>query len=112
MTVSDETLQSNHAKNDIDKTIALNAIADQYKYSDPNKMIEYGNQALQLAQKINSTEATVYRYFSSKHKLLTYILNWYWSYIEFISKLRLQEIKEPLQKMEKLKTKKQIEFKG
>ena len=54
-----------------------------------------------LAQKINSTEATVYRYFSSKHKLLTYILNWYWSYIEFISKLRLQEIKEPLQKMEK-----------
>lgn len=55
-----------------------------------------------LAQKINSTEATVYRYFSSKHKLLTYILNWYWSYIEFISKLRLQEIKEPLQKMEKI----------
>lgn len=55
-----------------------------------------------LAQKINSTEATVYRYFSSKHKLLTYVLNWYWSYIEFISKLRLQEIKEPLQKMEKI----------
>ena len=55
-----------------------------------------------LAQKINSTEATVYRYFSSKHKLLTYILNWYWSYIEFISKLRLQEIKKPLQKMEKI----------
>lgn len=55
-----------------------------------------------LAQKINSTEATVYRYFSSKHKLLTYILNWYWSYIEFISKQRLQEIKEPHQKMEKI----------
>lgn len=55
-----------------------------------------------LAQKINSTETTVYRYFSSKYKLLTYILNWYWSYIEFISKLRLQEIKEPLQKMEKI----------
>ncbi|KQK26628.1 TetR family transcriptional regulator [Chryseobacterium aquaticum] len=55
-----------------------------------------------LAQKINSTEATIYRYFSSKHKLLTYILNWYWSYIEFISKLRLQEIKEPQQKMEKI----------
>lgn len=55
-----------------------------------------------LALKINSTEATVYRYFPSKHKLLTYILNWYWSYIEFISKLRLQEIKEPQQKMEKI----------
>ena len=40
------------SKNDIDKTNILNAIADQYKYSDPNKMAEYGNQALQLAKKI------------------------------------------------------------
>ncbi|TKC03111.1 TetR/AcrR family transcriptional regulator [Pedobacter cryotolerans] len=29
-----------------------------------------------LAQRIDSTETTIYRYFSSKHKLLTYILNW------------------------------------
>lgn len=55
-----------------------------------------------LAVKISTTEATVYRYFASKHKLLTYILNWYWSYIEFISKLRLQEIGEPYQKMDKI----------
>ncbi|WP_294292166.1 TetR/AcrR family transcriptional regulator [uncultured Chryseobacterium sp.] len=55
-----------------------------------------------LSQKISSTEATVYRYFSSKHKLLTYILNWYWSYIEFTLKLRLMEIKDPIQKMEKI----------
>lgn len=55
-----------------------------------------------LAQKINSTEATVYRYFSSKHKLLTYILNWYWSYLELISKFRLSEIKDPQEKIEKM----------
>ncbi len=41
------------AKNDIDKTMVLNTIADQYKYSDPNKMAQYGNKALQLAKKIN-----------------------------------------------------------
>lgn len=55
-----------------------------------------------LAHKISSTEATVYRYFSSKHKLLTYILNWYWSYIEFISNIKLQEIKDPYQRIEKM----------
>nr|WP_314495122.1 TetR/AcrR family transcriptional regulator [uncultured Chryseobacterium sp.] len=55
-----------------------------------------------LAHKINSTEATVYRYFSSKYKLLTYILNWYWSYLELISKFRLLEIQDPSQKVEKL----------
>ncbi len=43
-----------------------------------------------LAHKIDSTEATIYRYFSSKYKLLTYILNWYWNYLEFIAKMRLQ----------------------
>jgi tetratricopeptide (TPR) repeat protein len=50
-----DSLQSElkKVKNDIDKTIVLNAIADQFKYSDPNKMAEYGNQALQLAKKIN-----------------------------------------------------------
>lgn len=41
------------AKNDIDKTKVLNSLADQYKYSDPTKMAEYGYQALQLAKKIN-----------------------------------------------------------
>ena len=52
-----------------------------------------------LAQKIDSTETTIYRYFSSKHKLLTYILNWYWSYLEFVAKMRLQEMYNPDQKL-------------
>ncbi|WP_069661244.1 TetR/AcrR family transcriptional regulator [Arcticibacter eurypsychrophilus] len=52
-----------------------------------------------LAQKIDSTEPTIYRYFSSKHKLLTYILSWYWSYIEYVSKLRLIQVKDPSEKL-------------
>jgi len=40
-------------KNDIDKALILNTIADQYKYSDASKMAEYANQALQLSKKIN-----------------------------------------------------------
>ena len=52
-----------------------------------------------LAQKIDSTETTIYRYFSSKHKLLTYILNWYWSYLEFVAKMRLQEMYNSDQKL-------------
>lgn len=52
-----------------------------------------------LAQKINSTETTIYRYFSSKHKLLTYILNWYWSYLEFVSKMRLAQMDDATAKL-------------
>ena len=55
-----------------------------------------------LAVKINSTEATIYRYFSSKYKLLTYILNWYWSYLELMCELKTSEIKIPLEKLKKI----------
>lgn len=36
-----------------------------------------------LATKIGSTEASVYRYFENKHKLLIYLTAWYWSWIEY-----------------------------
>lgn len=52
-----------------------------------------------LAQRIHSTEATIYRYFASKHKLLVYILNWYWSYLEFFSKMKLSNISAAREKL-------------
>ncbi|MGF1926309.1 MAG: TetR/AcrR family transcriptional regulator [Bacteroidia bacterium] len=52
-----------------------------------------------LAEKIDSTETTIYRYFTSKHKLLTYVLNWYWCYLEFVAKMRLQQLNDPAQKL-------------
>ena len=36
-----------------------------------------------LALEINSTEASIYRYFESKQKLMFYFINWYWSFIEY-----------------------------
>lgn len=53
-----------------------------------------------LATEINTTEATIYRYFENKHRLLLYILNWYWSYMEFLVMFRLQNVTS---KKEKLK---------
>ena len=53
-----------------------------------------------LAIAINSTEATIYRYFENKHRLLLYILNWYWCYMEFLVIFRLQNVTD---KKEKLK---------
>ena len=53
-----------------------------------------------LASEIQSTEATVYRYFENKHRILLYILNWYWSYMEYLVDFRLQNIQD---KKERLK---------
>ena len=35
-----------------------------------------------LAHAVGTTEASVYRYFSSKQKLLLYLINWYWGRLE------------------------------
>ena len=36
-----------------------------------------------LATKIESTEASIYRYFKNKHKLLIYLVSWYWEWMKF-----------------------------
>lgn len=36
-----------------------------------------------LAKRIGSTEASVYRYFENKHKLLIYLVAWYWHWMEY-----------------------------
>lgn len=52
-----------------------------------------------LALEINTTEATIYRYFENKHRLLLYILNWYWSYLEFLLEFKLQGITDNKEKL-------------
>jgi len=36
-----------------------------------------------LSIEIDSTEASVYRYFENKHRLLVYIMTWYWAWLEY-----------------------------
>jgi AcrR family transcriptional regulator len=52
-----------------------------------------------LAAEIQTTEATIYRYFENKHRILLYILNWYWSYLEFSVIFKLQNIKDSKTKL-------------
>ena len=36
-----------------------------------------------LGDEIHTTEASIYRYFENKHRLLLYIITWYWTYLEY-----------------------------
>ncbi|MBX2827773.1 MAG: TetR/AcrR family transcriptional regulator [Flavobacteriaceae bacterium] len=36
-----------------------------------------------LGVEIGSNESSIYRYFDSKHTLLVYLVNWYWSWMEY-----------------------------
>jgi AcrR family transcriptional regulator len=58
-----------------------------------------------LADEMHTTEASIYRYFENKHRLLLYILNWYWNFLEYLVVYSLQNMSDP-----KLKIKKVIEL--
>lgn len=53
-----------------------------------------------LSNKINSTEASIYRYFENKHRLLAYLTAWYWSYLEFKINYETHNILDPREKLQ------------
>lgn len=55
-----------------------------------------------LAIEVETTEATIYRYFVNKHKLLIYLVNWYWTYLEFQIILQLSTVTDPAEKIRKI----------
>jgi len=54
-----------------------------------------------LAELINSTEASIYRYFESKHKLLLYLISWYWAWTDFRLLIGLANINSPIERLER-----------
>jgi len=54
-----------------------------------------------LASEINTTEAGIYRYFENKHRLLIYIVDWYWSWQEYRLIFQTNNIKKVEVKIKK-----------
>ncbi len=48
-----------------------------------------------LAKAIGTTEAGVYRYFENKHRLLTYLTTWYWTWLEYQFVFQTNNITDP-----------------
>ena len=54
-----------------------------------------------LGQEIGSPEASIYRYFKSKNQLLSYLISWYWGWMEYRLVLETTNISSPSKKLEK-----------
>lgn len=55
-----------------------------------------------LAAHMGSTEASIYRYFENKHKLLIYLVSWYWAYMSFKIDFETNNLKNPKSKLKKI----------
>jgi AcrR family transcriptional regulator len=54
-----------------------------------------------LATRIETTEASIYRYFECKHSFLLYLINWYWGMIEYRLLIETANIDDPIRKLYK-----------
>ena len=52
-----------------------------------------------LAQKMSSTEASVYRYFENKHMLLLYLVSWFWEWVAYLIDIHTMNITNPVHKL-------------
>src|SRR6056300_671975 len=76
ITVSNKLYNKNPEETDLGKRILSKSIS---------LMEEMGYEHVtfkKIATAIESTEASVYRYFQNKHQLLAYLINWYWGWLE------------------------------
>ena len=52
-----------------------------------------------LAAEINSTEASVYRYFENKHRLLVYLVAWHWTWLRYQIRFHTHNMAAPDQRL-------------
>lgn len=52
-----------------------------------------------LGSKIGSPEASIYRYFENKHRLLLYLIDWYWTWLEYRIDYDNHNIKNPVDRL-------------
>ncbi len=75
--VNDKIFLKDPNSSDLGKKIIINSL---------HLIDEIGFEAFtfrKLAQKLETTESSVYRYFENKHKLLIYLSSWYWGWLEY-----------------------------
>ena len=52
-----------------------------------------------LAIQMESTEASVYRYFENKHMLLIYLVSWYWEWVSYLIDINTLNIESPQRRL-------------
>lgn len=55
-----------------------------------------------LAERIESTETSIYRYFENKHQFLVYLSTYYWAWLEHVIDFETHHMQVPSEKLERV----------
>jgi len=101
-------------------SIAIHIKVNEHLYTKDPQMSELGQNIIKnsiimiddmgitsftfkkLAERIQSTEASIYRYFENKHLLLHYLVNYYWEYVKARIEFSTSNIEDPITKLKKI----------
>ncbi|WP_455168966.1 TetR/AcrR family transcriptional regulator [Aegicerativicinus sediminis] len=92
--VNPNLYNKNPESSDLGRSIISNSI---------EMILEHGFESFtfkKLGAAIGSNESSVYRYFDNKHNLLMYLINWYWSWMEYRLVFLTNNISDPKEKLE------------
>ncbi|MEO5642971.1 MAG: TetR/AcrR family transcriptional regulator [Bacteroidia bacterium] len=95
ISVSEGLFQINPSTSKLGKKIILNSI---------EMIAELGFEKFtfkKLGEVIGSPEASIYRYFKSKNQLLSYLISWYWGWMEYRLVFETTNISSPGIRLEK-----------
>lgn len=95
--VSIDVCSSVYLRNPLDTTLGKKILKHSIILMDEIGFDDFNFK--KLATHMGSTEASVYRYFENKYKLLSYLVAWYWDYMHFLILLDIRNIEDPKRKM-------------
>lgn len=55
-----------------------------------------------LADRLGTKEASIYRYFENKHRLLVYLVDWYWQWLDFQVLFETNNLPDAREKLERV----------
>lgn len=97
--VSIQVNENTYLKDPKTSDLGLNIIGGSIDMIDEIGFESFTFRKLSLA--IGSTEASIYRYFESKHKVLLYLTSWYWSWMEYRIVFSLANVSSPEDRLER-----------
>jgi len=89
-----------YLKNPLDSELGRNIISNGLLQI--NKLGFESFTFKKLADQIGTTEASIYRYFENKHKLLIYFFGWYWSSLEYKLMFYTNNLNQPELRLKKI----------
>lgn len=88
-----------YVKNPFSSALGRNIIAESLILIDEIGLENFTFK--KLSKVLDTTESSVYRYFENKQKLLLFCISWFWSWLNILIMIQVQNVPDAKEKLKK-----------